>query len=411
MFFFEDIADQINGTRYIYVRIACPVDVSVSYNGEMLNSAESELNQRTDFGTLTFEENENASANTDDRIKILRLKEGVDYDIQIVGTGRGIMDYTIGFMDEEGEYSDLREFENIKISKTTVIDTVASVSDQTILNVDEDGDGKYDIKYRAEENGYGEEIQSNIMLYVYIGVGFFILIALYIVIRKIRKILKKRQVRKMAKFCGNCGTQLDDSAKVCGNCGTPLNGASPNIPGIKVVDPEKKKEMQKKVKKIIKLCVGLVALVLVVIIAYNLITAYTGYNGFLRKAMAAYEDYDIDALVSMSSDMYYYGSEDYAEVYFEGTVGYVLDSLESSVGHNYKLSYEVKETYSLSNRNFESMLDEISWIFTEFDTSVIEDIVVAEITVTAQQGSKSVNRDLKVTMSKEDGTWKLLYID
>ena len=215
----------------------------------------------------------------------------------------------------------------------------------------------------------------------------------------------------MAKFCGNCGTQLDDSAKVCGTCGTPLNGASPNIPGIKVVDPEKKKEMQKKVKKIIKLCVGVVALVLVVIIAYNLITAYTGYNGFLRKAMAAYEDYDIDALVSMSSDMYYYGSEDYAEVYFEGTVGYVLDSLESSVGHNYKLSYEVNETYSLSNRNFESMLDEISWIFTEFDTSVIEDIVVAEITVTAQQGSKSVNRDLKVTMSKEDGTWKLLYID
>ena len=192
VFFFEDIADQINGTRYIYVRIACPVDVSVSYNGEMLNSAESELNQRTDFGTLTFEENENASANTDDRIKILRLKEGVDYDIQIVGTGRGIMDYTIGFMDEEGEYSDLREFENIKISKTTVIDTVASVSDQTILNVDEDGDGKYDIKYQAEENGYGEEIKTNIMLYVYIGVGFFILIALYIVIRKICKNIKKK---------------------------------------------------------------------------------------------------------------------------------------------------------------------------------------------------------------------------
>ena len=28
VFFFEDMADQINGQKYIYVRIACPVDVS-----------------------------------------------------------------------------------------------------------------------------------------------------------------------------------------------------------------------------------------------------------------------------------------------------------------------------------------------------------------------------------------------
>ena len=28
----------------------------------------------------------------------------------------------------------------------------------------------------------------------------------------------------MAKFCGNCGTQLEDNAKICGKCGTPLDG-------------------------------------------------------------------------------------------------------------------------------------------------------------------------------------------
>ena len=43
----------------------------------------------------------------------------------------------------------------------------------------------------------------------------------------------------MAKFCGNCGTQLEDNAKICGKCGTPLDGASANIPGLKVTDPEK----------------------------------------------------------------------------------------------------------------------------------------------------------------------------
>lgn len=76
VFFFEDMADQINGQKYIYVRIACPVDVSVAYNGETLSSAESALNVRTDFGTLTFEDNENVTSdNEDDRIKVLRLKD------------------------------------------------------------------------------------------------------------------------------------------------------------------------------------------------------------------------------------------------------------------------------------------------------------------------------------------------
>lgn len=40
------------------------------------------------------------------------------------------MDYTIGFMDETGEYSDLRKFENIAITSRTKIDTVATVADK-----------------------------------------------------------------------------------------------------------------------------------------------------------------------------------------------------------------------------------------------------------------------------------------
>lgn len=210
----------------------------------------------------------------------------------------------------------------------------------------------------------------------------------------------------MAKYCGNCGAQMADSARVCGNCGTRFDGAA-----IKVVDPEKKKAMEKKTKNIIKLCVGLAVLVLVAVIAFNVITKFTGYNGLLRKVMAAYEEYDIEALVDMSSDMYYYGSNDYAEYYFEDAVGYELDYFESNVGHNYKLSYEVDEIYTLSKRNLDSMLDDISWMYSDFDVSVIDQIVVANITVTARQGNKSVSRDLQVTMSKEDGAWKVLYIN
>lgn len=195
VFFFEDMADQINGQKYIYIRIACPVDVSVTHNGETLCSAEDDLNVRTDFGTLTFEDNEDVTnANEDDRIKVLRLKEGADYDVRIVGTGHGLMDYTIGFMDENGDYSDFRRFENIEITRRTEIDTVAAVSKESVLNIDEDGDGKYDLKLRAEENGYGEEVEKSILIYIVAVSGAVLLLLIVIlIVRKNRKNKKSKE--------------------------------------------------------------------------------------------------------------------------------------------------------------------------------------------------------------------------
>lgn len=191
VFFFEDMADQINGQKYIYIRIACPVDVSITYNGETLSSAAEDQVLRTDFGTLTFEESEDSSSDQeDDRIKVLRLKEGADYDVKIVGTGRGIMDYTIGFMDENGDYSDFRRFEDIKITKQTVIDTVAAASEESVLNIDEDGDGSYDLKLCAGENGYGQEVKQTPWLYIAIGGSVFIFVIAVVVVLKVRK--KKR---------------------------------------------------------------------------------------------------------------------------------------------------------------------------------------------------------------------------
>lgn len=213
----------------------------------------------------------------------------------------------------------------------------------------------------------------------------------------------------MAKYCGNCGTQMEDVDRVCGNCGTPFD-ATTLKQNITIVNPEKENENRNKVKKILKLGVCLVSVILVLVIAINLITTFTGYNGLLRKVMVAYQDYDIDALVSMSSDMYYYGGENYAEIYFENAVGYTLDELESAVGHSYKLSYQVIETYKLSNRNFQSALKSVAWMYEDFDCSVIEQIVIARVDITATQGKRSADNEIEITMTKENGNWKVMYI-
>ena len=187
VFFFGDIADQINGQKYIYVRIACPVDVTVSYNGESLSSSDRDFNDRTSFGVLTLEDIEGS----DDKIKTLRLKEGDDYSIKIEGTGRGKMDYTIGYMDDNGEYSDMRNFRNINITRTTVIDTSTEYSERTVLNVDEDGDGRYDLKFRAGVNGNGELVDYSYIIYIVAGaVG---VLAVLIAVAVIRKKIKKRK--------------------------------------------------------------------------------------------------------------------------------------------------------------------------------------------------------------------------
>lgn len=192
VFFFGDIADQINGQKYIYIRIACPVDVTVTYNSETLCSVEDDESTRTTFGSLTFEENENKSVDgSDNRIKVLRLKDGTDYDIRIEGNGRGRMNYTIGFMDEYGEYSDMRKFTNISITRKTVIDTVATNSSATVLNVDEDGDGKYDLKYKAEANGRGKIVDYT--YFIYIAIGAVVFIALMIIIVAIKKRFKEKK--------------------------------------------------------------------------------------------------------------------------------------------------------------------------------------------------------------------------
>jgi len=207
----------------------------------------------------------------------------------------------------------------------------------------------------------------------------------------------------MAKFCGNCGARLEDDARVCGQCGMSQKSMG-SIPGV-TASPEK-------AGKTGKIIVVLIAVITVVAIGITLLINFTGTKGLLRNVMSAYERYDIDALISMSSDMYYYGLEDFVEYYFEDSVGGDLDYFEEAVGPNYKLSYKVDEMYTLSGRKLDEMLEDIEESsLSLFDVSIIDKIVAADVTVTAKKGSKSVDTDLQVIISKENGKWKLLYIE
>ena len=249
VFFFNDIADQIKGTRYIYVKIACPVDVVVRHDGQVLSSRKESANQRTDFGTLTFEENpkENSSS-SDNRIKILRLKEGEAYDIEIKGNGKGTMNYSIGFMDENGEYSDMRVFSNVKITKDTEIETVATTSKTTYMKVDNDGDGEFDLVYRANANDradlVNDEVEYIIKVVAIVLGSVLVFIILLVIVRKIIRLIVNREKkikaapsasvapvtvtvtkdpdREKMDFCNQCGQKKKASLNFCPYCGAEI---------------------------------------------------------------------------------------------------------------------------------------------------------------------------------------------
>lgn len=185
VYFFGDIADHIGGEEYVYIRIACPVDVRVSRDGETLSSSEGDQNTRTSFGSLTFEGDQN-------EIKILRLKSDKIYDVDISGTGEGTMDYTISYMDGSGQYTDHRTFSQIPITSGTKIDTNTDGSENTVLELDSDGDGEVDKTYEAGANEEGKEVDQKSQMPLYIGIGcgvaaFIIVIIIVVVVCRKRK--------------------------------------------------------------------------------------------------------------------------------------------------------------------------------------------------------------------------------
>lgn len=209
----------------------------------------------------------------------------------------------------------------------------------------------------------------------------------------------------MAKFCGHCGEELDGDDRVCGNCGTPVDEGQLGNKQL-TIDPKKK------MKKILKIVIPLVILVIVAAIALNVVSNFVGNKGLLRKTMNAYETYDIDALVMLASDVYYYvADDDYAEEYFESVVGDGLDYFESYAGHSYQFSYTINEIYTMSDRKKDLVFDDIEYMSPDFDVDSISEISVADVTVIAKQGKDSVQLDLQVTMTKEGDNWRILYLE
>ena len=215
----------------------------------------------------------------------------------------------------------------------------------------------------------------------------------------------------MSKFCGNCGSQMDDSDVICGNCGTPYAGVDNykpekpvKISGVNSMSSEKKK----KIKLIAKLSMAAIVLIIVAVIAINIISSFTGYKGAINKAMNAFKNYDIETLMSMSSDIAFGGMEPTAiENSISNAVASKLDSYETVAGHDMDINYEIQDSYKLPDRKYQEFLKYVE-NSCNYDTSDITEIVLAKIKINTKgslgETSYTVN---DLYLIKERDKWYL----
>ena len=132
---------------YTVIRVACPVDVTVTCGDETISSDKENIAMDSAFGRLDV-------IGENDEVKMIFLYTDEDYSIEVNGTGEGTMDYAIRFFDENGEKTDERIFEEVAITEETVITTDADPDEETVLSVDADGDGNADETWTAKENDW-----------------------------------------------------------------------------------------------------------------------------------------------------------------------------------------------------------------------------------------------------------------
>ena len=104
--------DYKNHIKTIRGTAHCPIDISISYGNETLNSSTNQLS--ASFGAMTIQEIEG------ERSVSFEIDYGHEYDIVINGTGTGEMDLTVEFLDEnENTFGRVREFYAVPITAQT----------------------------------------------------------------------------------------------------------------------------------------------------------------------------------------------------------------------------------------------------------------------------------------------------
>lgn len=231
----------------------------------------------------------------------------------------------------------------------------------------------------------------------------------------------------MARFCGNCGAQLDDDARVCGRCGTFVEmpsggGYTPPKPNAKQPDP--------RLKKLVPLIAAAVAVIAVLVGVSRYNSPASVAQRFLKASftdskrmasMLAYDkqaqmldwyDGDEEAFFVYQSDLL---DEDITswKDYYEAKDASQKEDIENELGR-YTIKTEAKKVKDVSAKkirsDYEYQLDELE-DSTGFDSDKIKAGKRVTVKLTIKGEDDTERETVDVVLVRMGLTWKVLTAD
>ncbi len=202
----------------------------------------------------------------------------------------------------------------------------------------------------------------------------------------------------MAKFCGICGKEAEDSASVCGNCGTTF------IPEVVHKNPEKKD------KKVLKMIGGITGTILVLAMLAYYIAGFFGVKGIIRNVANAYEKEEAEQLVPLMSKYWstYYEKDEELEKIIENWMEKDIIYFKEQVGSPYRITYQVERNREINSSEMKDMKDWLSG-YQDYDGQISEAREV-KIQLLAK-GKGEAKKVVTLRIIKENGWWKILEFD
>ena len=157
-----DVQNNSRAIDLIEISGECPIEMIVSYQGETLSSIGLDGEQTASFGVMS------ASGAKNDRTINLSLDFQTDYEVTILGTGTGTVDFNIEFLDSEREVVDFRTYLGISVNSTTeIIASDFDPNDEILLLVDNDSNSIIDSGWCARTNESVTSPQPDIITQIY----------------------------------------------------------------------------------------------------------------------------------------------------------------------------------------------------------------------------------------------------
>lgn len=166
-------------------------------------------------------------------------------------------------------------------------------------------------------------------------------------------------------FCKKCGTELKEGTKFCPKCGTPTapieqpNNWSQNGIHRDPVDTGKE-------RKTPILAIGLIVILVIAVVLVFRACAGGGYEEPIKNLVKGIENQDgkqilkafSDEMMEAAEEESGYSKDELAEMY-ENVFNYSIGDVDLS-DVDYKVDYEIKDDFDLSEREIKDIEDELS---------------------------------------------------